>query len=605
MAGIFDQSIVNQVQQANDIVDLVSEHVSLKKKGREMVGLCPFHDDHRPSMYVNPTKQIFKCFACGAGGSIFTFVQMRENLTFPQSLQRLAERAGIKLKPLKTHDSRPRTTDDGDPNELARVNTWAAKYFQKNLNDQEKGKNAREYLAERKITPESIEQWQIGLAITQNDLLRAAKAKNIPTKLLQQAGLVFSQAGAGLADKFVNRLMFPITDVTGRVIGFGGRTLDNAPAKYINSPTTPLFDKSNSLYGLRHARHQISTSGTAVAVEGYTDCIMAHQFQCSNVVATLGTSFTAGQARILRRYAKKVILVFDSDTAGMEAANRALEVCVSQRLDIKLASVPQGKDPCDFLLNAGKKRFEELLDDAVDVFKFKWDRLMDSFDSGDTLIDHKAAIEEFLQAIATAVWAGKVPAIDRGLIVNRLSKIIGTETKHINAELAKRISRVARTASYSDTNAVQNKNTPSRPLDMGRGLYATAQREVLEVLLNEPALFDSVNKQITPQDFDVPILGQIAEIVFESLGAAPDTSLKEILAKAESVEAGSAIVELARIGEEKANFSSRLAGALDAMNRLTRQRKMGRIKAADDQTKFLRRFSENTVKENPHNVGMT
>jgi DNA primase len=344
MAGIFDQTIVNQVQQANDIVDLISEHVSLKKKGREMVGLCPFHDDHRPSMYVNSAKQIFKCFACGAGGSIFTFVQMRENLTFPQTLQRLAERAGIKLKPLKAQDSKPKT-DDVDPNELARVNAWAAKYFQQNLTDPGKGKNARDYLAERKITPESIEQWQLGLATVQNDLLRAAKAKNIPAKLLRQAGLVVSQAPAGLADKFVNRLMFPITDVTGRVIGFGGRTLDNAPAKYINSPATPLFDKSNALYGLRHARHQISTSGTAVAVEGYTDCIMAHQFECSNVVATLGTSFTTGQARILRRYAKKVILVFDSDTAGMEAANRALEVCVSQRLDIKLAYVPKGKDP--------------------------------------------------------------------------------------------------------------------------------------------------------------------------------------------------------------------------------------------------------------------
>jgi DNA primase len=267
--------------------------------------------------------------------------------------------------------------------------------------------------------------------------------------------------------------------------------------------------------------------------------------------------------------------------------------------------VPQGKDPCDFLLNAGKKRFEKLLDDAVDVFKFKWDRLMGSFDSGDTLVDHKAAIEEFLQAIATAVWAGKVPAIDRGLIVNRLSKIIGTETKLINVELDKRITRVARSASYSDTNTAQNKNAPSRPADMGRGLYATAQREVLEVLLNEPALFDSVNKQITLQDFDVPILRQIADIVFETLRADPDTSLKEILAKAESVEAGGAIVELARIGEEKANFNSRLAGALDAMLRLTRQRNKGQINAADDQTKFLRRFSENTAKENPHNVGMT
>jgi len=604
MAGIFDQTIVNQVQQANDIVDLISEHVSLKKKGREMVGLCPFHDDHRPSMCVNPAKQIFKCFACGAGGSIFTFVQMRENLTFPQTLRRLADRAGIKLKETKTKDSKPRT-DDIDPNEIARVNAWAAKYFQKNLHDATKGKNARDYIAERKITTESIKNWQLGLAIAQNDLLRAAKAKNIPTKLLQHAGLVVSQSGTGFADKFVNRLMFPIADVTGRVIGFGGRTLEDAPAKYINSPATALFDKSNALYGLNHARHQIASTGVAVVAEGYTDCIMAHQCECSNVVASLGTSFTIGQARILRRYAKKVVLVFDSDTAGIEAANRALEVCVSQRLDIKLASVPEGKDPCDFLLNAGKQRFEQLVDEAVDVFKFKWNRLIESFDSGDTLIDHKAAIEEFLQAIATAVWAGKVPAIDRGLIVNRLSKIIGTGTKEINAELAKRISRVARTASYSDTTAAQNGKTQPRPPEMDLGLFATAQREVLEVLLNEPKLFDIVKKQITPEAFDVPVLRSIAVIVFDTLSNVTNPSLKEILAKAESVEAGSLIVELAQVGEEKANFHSRLADALNVMQRLQKQKKKSEIKAADDQTRFLRCFSENTVKENPHNVGMT
>jgi DNA primase len=602
MAGIVDQTTVNQIQQANDIVDVISEHVSLKKKGREMVGLCPFHDDHRPSMYVNTAKQIFKCFACGAGGSVFTFIQMRENLTFPQTLQRLAERAGIKLEPLKTKDSKPKA-DDVDPNEMARVNTWAVKYFQNNLQDKGKGKYAREYIKERKITTESIEQWQLGLAVAQNDLLKAAKAKGIPPALLQNAGLVVSQSGAGLADKFVNRLMFPIEDVTGRVIGFGGRTLEDADAKYINSPATALFDKSNALYGIRQARQQIVSSGVAVVVEGYTDCIMAHQFGCGNVVAALGTSFTAGQARILRRYAKKVILVFDSDTAGIEAANRALEVCVSQRIDIKLASVPQGKDPCDFLLNAGKQGFEQLVDEAVDVFRFKWNRLIEGFDSGDTLVDHKAAVEEFLQTIATAVWAGHVPAIDRGLIVNRLSKIIGTETRQINAELARRIARVARTASYPDSTAAERKQQ-SRRADMGQGLYATAQREVLEVLLNEPKLFDIVSRQITPEAFDVPILRNIADIVFETLSAEAGPSLKDILAKAESVEAGSVIVELAQAGEEKANFQSRLTGALNAMQRLARQRKKSEIKAVDDQTGFLRRFSENTVKEDPHNVGM-
>jgi len=307
MAGMFDNSIVVQVQQANDIVDVIGEHISLKKKGREMVGMCPFHDDHRPSLNVSSVKQIFKCFACGAGGDVFKFLQMRENLTFPQAIQRLAERAGIKLKPTRRAKDNGQTqmpSEDIDPNKLAKVNAWAAKYFQQNLHDEQKGEQTRDYIAQRKITPESVKKWQLGLAINSlDDLLRAAKTKNIPVKLLGQAGLITAQH----QDKFVNRLMFTITDVTGRVIGFGGRTLDETGAKYINSPTTPLFDKSNSLYGLEQARHQIVSTGTAVVVEGYTDCIMAHQFGCNNVVATLGTSFTAGHGRILRRYAKKVI----------------------------------------------------------------------------------------------------------------------------------------------------------------------------------------------------------------------------------------------------------------------------------------------------------
>jgi len=601
MADIFDRTIINQIQQANDIVDVISEHVSLKRKGREMVGLCPFHDDHRPSMNVNPAKQIFKCFACGAGGSVFSFVRMRENLTFPQTLQRLADRAGIKLQPQKTKDSKSKA-DEVDPNELARVNAWAAKYFQQNLKDKSRGKYARDYLAGRKITPESIEHWQIGLSVAQNDLLRAAKEKKIPTKLLRDAGLVVTQNGE-LADKFVNRLMFTIADVTGRVIGFGGRTLDDSGAKYINSPATALFDKSNALYGLQHARQHIVSSGVAVVVEGYTDVIMAHQAGVASVVASLGTSFTEGQARILRRYAKKVVLVFDSDAAGIEAANRALEVCVSQRIDIKLASVPKAKDPCDFLLSAGREAFEELLAHATDVFEFKWNRLMESIGATDTLIDHKAAVEEFLQTIATAAWAGRVPAIDRGLIVNRLSKIIGTNPKQINDELSRRIARMARNANRTAPSA---PNQEMRPVsaDLGQGLYAAAQREVLEVLLNEPKLFDIVQKQITPEDFDVTMLRRIADIVFETINADPDSSLKHFLAKAESVDVGGLAVELAQTGEAKGNFKPRLDGALNAMMRLKSRRKNSEIKAVDDQNRFLRRFSENTPKENPHNVGM-
>lgn len=596
MAGMFDQTTVFQVQQANDIVDVISEHVSLKNKGREMVGLCPFHDDHRPSMNVSIAKQIFKCFACGAGGDVFKFVQMRENLTFPQAIERLAERAGIKLKTTKA--KRPqvdRQPEDIDPNQLAKINAWAAEYFQINLNDSQKGKQIRDYIAQRKITPESIKKWRLGLAVSsQDDLIQAAKVKKVPMGLLEKAGLVTGQN----QDKFINRLMFTITDVTGRVIGFGGRTLSEAGAKYINSPSTVLFDKSNSLYGLEQARHEMVTSGTAVVVEGYTDCIMAHQFGCTNVVASLGTSFTPGHGRILRRYAKKVVLVFDNDVAGVEAANRALEICLSQRIDIKLAAVPEGKDPCDFLLAAGKEQFERLVDEAVDVFQYKWDRIKQRFGADETLTGKKAAAEEFLQAIAIGLSAHSLPLLEHGLIVNKLSRMIGLDNKQINRELTQRINRLERTASYN----VENQRAQSEELALG--LFAAAQQEVLEVLLNEPRLYRTVREQITAEVFDEPVLSQIAEILFETLSCDIDTSLAEILARTESVELGRYITKFAQAGELKGNFQPRLTGALRAIERHLAEKETNEIRAIGDQKQFLRSIYKNTVKENPHNVGM-
>ncbi len=592
MAGMFDNRIVLEVQQANDIVDVISEHVSLKKKGREMVGLCPFHDDHKPSMNVNSVKQIFKCFACGAGGDVFKFVQMRENLTFPQAIERLAERAGIKLKKLKTQNAKPKTIEV-DPNRLARVNAWAAKYFQKNLQDGKKGKYARDYLEQRRINPESIRKWQIGLAIdSQDGLAKAAVTDKVPAKLLEQAGLTagFNQ------DKFTNRLMFTITDVTGRVIGFGGRTLNETGAKYINSPATALFDKSNSLYGLEQARHEIVSTGTAIIVEGYTDCIMAHQFGCCNVVATLGTSLTAGHGRILRRYAKKVVLIFDNDVAGMEAANRALDVCLSQRIDIKIAAVPEGKDPCDFILAAGKEGFEQLVTEAVDVFQFKWDRLKEKFEGDDTLAGKRAAIEEYLETITTGLLAGNVSDIDCGLRVNQISKIIGLDSKQINVELNKRLTRAVRTANRN----AQNRQVPE--IDYGRGRFAAAQREVLEVLLNEPELFEQVKEKITAETFNVPILGQMAEILFDVLSADPKAPLRQVLARMESVQLSNCCMELAQAGEEKDNFEPRLAGALETIERYRKQDKM--FGTVEEQRQYLRRFGGSAGRENPRSIGM-
>lgn len=585
----FDQATIVSVQQANDIIDIVAEHVNLTKKGKEMVGLCPFHDDHKPSMYVNPFKQIFKCFACGAGGDVFKFVQMRENLTFPQAIERLAERAGIKIKTSKFSGSAQKQTPEIDPNLLAKANSWAAGQFQKNLAG-DKGTHCREYLAQRKITPESIKIWRLGLALSDNDLSKIAKTKKASTDTLVKAGLLINQN----TDKFANRLMFPITDVTGRVIGFGGRTLENASAKYINSPATPLFDKSNCLYGLEQARHSIVSTGTAVVVEGYTDVIMAHQAGCKNVVATLGTSLTAGHGRLLRRYAKRVVLIYDSDVAGIEAANRALQVCLAQKIDIKIASVPQGKDPCDFVLENGKDAFERLVENATDVFQYKWQRLSESLESDNALSDKKTAVEDFIQSVATAIQSGNIAAIDQGLIVNKLSNVIGLSPSQINAELAKRLRR---------TTGQNIRNQKAQSINLGDGLWAAAQREVLEVLLNEPDLFENVQELISVDDFDVPDLAHIAAAVFESITENSDNFLSQVLAKTEEVEIANIITELAQTGEEKGNFQVRLNDAIKAIKKIRKQNKTIQIKDAGDQTKFLRSVYENAAQENLPNLG--
>ena len=602
MAVKFDNSMISRIQQATDIVEVVSEHLSLVKKGKEMVGLCPFHADHKPSMNVNPTKQIFKCFACGAGGDVFKFVQLRENLGFADAVERLAQRAGINLEPLK------RTRKAGgqvevDPKRVAKANAWAQKLWERNLYDEQKGAKVRQYIAERQISAESAKMWGLGFAVESwDELVKKATSAGISEKILVQTGLAVAREmqTSGVYDKFRNRLMFPILDVTGRAVGFGGRTLGEKEAKYMNSPTTVLFDKSASVYGLDKARHEIVSSGTAVVVEGYTDVIMAHQFGCCNVVATLGTSFTAGHARVLRRYAKRIVLVFDSDIAGTEAANRALEVCLTERIDIKLAFVGEGKDPCDFLLTSGRDAFDKVVAGAVDVMEFKWQRLIGGLGDSDNLADKRAAIEEYLRTVATAIKSGRCDPLTKGLIVNKLSGIIGLPGNQINLELARLTARLTR----GDGFAVQNQKVVS--VDLGRGLFGRAQREILEVLLNEPGLFENVTGRITAEAFDVPTLQEIAQVVFESLGRSEKAKLVELTGRLESTEAGAAIVELAQAGAEKGNFKERLQEALtvvvDHMENIEKGKMMQTL--SDDDTESLRKLSEVLPRTNRRNPGM-
>ncbi len=313
------------------------------------------------------------------------------------------------------------------------------------------------------------------------------------------------------------------------------------------------------MYGLDKARHSIVADGTAVVVEGYTDVIIAHQAGCTSVVAALGTSFTQGHAKTLRRYAKRIVLVFDNDAAGMEAANRALEVCLAQRIDIKLTFVGQGNDPCDFILSQGAEAFKRLVADSIDVMEYKWQRLQAGLSESDTLADRRRITEEYLRTVATAVAAGGRDPVAEGLIGTKLSGIIGLSEQ----ETRRQLERYARSTSRGRTLAVRNQKVIS--VGAGYGKEAEAQREILRVLLNEPQLFGDAAGRIKAEDFDIAVYREIAEGIFSALAENPAASLAEVLARIASEEGGNIVVELEASGRLKGNFAERLADALEVI----------------------------------------
>ncbi len=588
-----DHSQISRVQQANDIVDVISEHVKLTRKGREMVGLCPFHDDHKPSMNVNPDKQIFKCFACSVGGDVIKFVQMREGLTFMRAVERLAERAGIKLNIVKRQ---PGQMPEADTADVEKVNRWAMKFWRKNLLDAEIGAKCREYINGRKLSETTSEEYGFGFAQDRwDDFLSAARQRNIPDKLLLAAGLIVANDSGNYYDKFRNRLMIPIIDAAGRVVGFGGRTLGDDPAKYMNSPTSIIFDKSNCVYGLDKARHEIVSSGTVAVVEGYTDVIAVHQAGCKNVVATLGTSFTSGHAKLLRRYAKNIVLIFDSDVAGAAAAERALEICLAESIDLKVTAVPQGKDPCDFVLVAGGEAFKNLIDNATDVMQYRWDKLTEKFGKSENLTDRRAATEDFLRSVATAAKGGTLDAITFGLIVNRLSRILQIPADDIRRELSRRSGSGRQTV----VNTIENAKVSSVEFE---SFGAKAQAEIIEVLLNEPRLFESASKRIKADDFDAAIYRDAWRLIEQTLAENTEFSLAGILAGVESEELAALLVKLSDNGQDMDKLRSRLSGAIDALLEYKHKQNINPNKTKDDE--ILQRISAIKSRPDRRNPGM-
>ena len=375
----YPDELVEEIRAKNDIVDVISGYVRLKKQGSNYFGLCPFHNEKSPSFSVSQNKQMYHCFGCGAGGNVFTFIMEDENFTFPEAIKYLAQKAGISLPEIE-YDEAARKRD----NKRARIlelNKDVAKFYYYMLRSPQ-GQVGMEYLTGRQLTAETMNRFGLGYAGKySNEMLNYLKQKGYPEALIREAGLVNYDEKNGLYDKFWNRVMFPIQDVNHRVIGFGGRVMGDGKPKYLNSPETIVFDKSRNLYGLNQAR--TSRKNHLILCEGYMDVIAMHQAGFTEAVASLGTAFTSGQASLLKRYTSEVLLTYDSDEAGTKAALRAIPILKEAGLNGKVIHLEPYKDPDEFIKNLGAEEFQKRIDEAENSFFFEIRVLQKQYDMND------------------------------------------------------------------------------------------------------------------------------------------------------------------------------------------------------------------------------
>ncbi|MEM6460130.1 MAG: DNA primase, partial [Planctomycetota bacterium] len=435
------------VLAATDLVRLIGEQVNLRPKGKEFVGLCPFHDDKTPSMYVSPQKQIFKCFVCGAGGTAFDFAMNYHKMEFGEAMKYLAERGGVELTPWKGPGAEgPGSPGPSERKRIAAANELAVNFYRALLKHEQHGAEARAYLERRGVSAEMIETFGLGYAPDRWDgLVTMVREKGWDRGGFEAAQLIRSRkTGDGDFDFLRHRLVFPIFDAIGRPIAFGGRKLrDEDEPKYLNSPETVVFNKSKTLYGLHAAKKPIIDTKTAVIVEGYTDVIACHQSGATNVVAALGTALTAEHVRELRRYCEQVVLVMDGDAAGQKAADRAIEVFLTGNLDVSIAVLPGGQDPDELLKAGGLAAWDQVLAGGRDALTYAFDRVAGRLDEAETVTGRQRVAEEFMDQLVDLGLA-RSGEVRRAFVVERLARLLGMSEAAVHRALSSRSPRPPR-----------------------------------------------------------------------------------------------------------------------------------------------------------------
>jgi len=534
----YSDDLIEEVRSRNDIVDVIGKYVKLTKRGSTYFGLCPFHNEKTASFSVTPSKQMYYCFGCGAGGNVFTFLMNYENFTFQEAMEELAGRAGIELPKQEYTAEQKREADKRQL--LFDANKEAGKFYYAMLRS-ERGKRAYDYFKGRQLSDETMKKFGLGASDMYSDsLYKYLKSKGYKDEILKDIGLFTYDELRGAHDKFWNRAMFPIMDVHNKIIGFGGRVMGDGEPKYLNSAETKIFDKGRNLYGLNIAKS--SKREGMLLCEGYMDVISLHQAGFDNAVASLGTAFTSGHANLLKRYTKEVYLTYDSDGAGVKAALRAIPILKQVGITAKIVDMRPHKDPDEFIKALGADAYQERIDKAENSFMYEIRMLERNFNLSDP--EEKT---KFHHAIAEKLL-GFPEELDRN---NYLEAVcgkynIGFEAlrKLVNSLAAKGIRRTENELSKTRENKPKKKKADG---------MKESEKLLLTYLIEDTSLFDQLEGYIEPSDFSEGIYSQAAEILFEQYKTNGAVNPAQIISRFEDEEEQR---ELASLFNAKVRFLS-------------------------------------------------
>ena len=530
------EETIERIKQENDIVDIISETVKLKRSGRNYMGLCPFHNEKSPSFSVSQDKQIYKCFGCGEAGNVLTFVMKNRNLNFIEACKVLAEKANIRLDLGNGEESKVVKKKEL----LYKVNVEAARYFFSNL---QRDKNSKEYFTNRGIKEITIKRFGLGYAKDGWQNLRThLKRKGFNDELMLEAGLVLKSQKGTIYDRFRNRVMFPVFNSKGNVIGFGGRVLDDSKPKYLNSPETLVFQKGTNLYGLNFAIKHKNEERYFIIVEGYMDLISLHQYGITNVVASLGTALTTNQARLLKRYADKVIISYDADFAGQTATLRGLEILKEAGFDVRVLQIPQGKDPDEFVRSNGRDAFLKLVNKAESLISYRLKKAKDGIDFKD-----KSSLIEYGNRV-TEILANLNP-VEKDIYVKSISEDTGIKEQSL-------YDLISMTKNTKSEDFMNKKEEFGTKLYVEPG-YVKAEKSLIKLMIDED-YYNEIIENISSDDLNSKAHAKIFDLIKESKDKGLENTNLHVEAGCDDVESSKEWVKIKEFQVLKAEDKHRL-----------------------------------------------